>query len=132
MNARARCQRGFTLLEILVAFVVLALVGGALLQLFQGGLHNLTTGDGYSRAALFADSTLSRLRAEPALAAGEQQGDLQDGYRYSLALSPYAEDGEIQPGLLQADLKISWGDAGHPNSYQLRTLLLTHSTDPER
>lgn len=120
-------QSGFTLLEILVAFVVLALVGGALLQLFQGGLHNLSAGDDYGRAALLAESTLSRLRAQPALAVGEQQGDLGGGYRYTLQLSPYVEDETAQPDLLQADLQISWGDASHPGSYQLRTLLLQPS-----
>lgn len=120
-----RTQRGFTLLEILVAFVVLALVGGALLQLFQGGLQNLARGDGYTQAALLAQSTLSQLRAEAALVPGQQQGELGDGYRYALELTPYqAADGEAQDGLLQADLAILWGDSDQARSYQVRTLLL--------
>jgi len=128
MPARLRRQRGFTLLEILVAFVVLALVGGALLQLFQGGLRNLTSGEGYSRAALLADSTLSRLRAEAVLDPGTRRGELEPGYRYSLTLSPYQEDGLAQDGLLQADLEIAWGDVDAPHSYRLRTLLLPPGT----
>lgn len=122
----ARAQRGFTLLEILVAFVVLALVGGALLEMFQGGLRNLATGDGYSRAALLAESTLSQLRAEPELAAGERGGELEPGYDYRLALAPYqdADQGKVYEDLLEADLTISWGEGGDRHRYRVHTLLL--------
>lgn len=119
---RHRPQAGFTLLEILVAFVVLALVGGALLQLFQGGLQNLAAGEGHGRAALLAESTLSQLRAAHTLSPGEQRGELEPGYNYRLVLAPYLENGEPRPALLQADLQISWDEGAR--SYQLRTLVL--------
>lgn len=118
-------QRGFTLLEILVAFVVLALVGSALLQLFQGGLGNLAAGEQYSRAALLAESKLSQLRNAIELNEGSSEGELEQGYRYQLQLAPYVEDGEPQPTLLQADLTIAWDDGGGERRYKVRTLLLT-------
>lgn len=124
----AGTQRGFTLLEILVAFAMLALVGSALLQLFQGGLTNLAAGEEYSRAALLAESRLSQLRAGPVLAAGQQRGELEPGYRYSLELAPYQHSGEPQPGLLQADLAIHWNDGGRERHYAVRTLLLQPAT----
>ena len=34
-----KAARGFTLIEILVALTMFAVVGGALLQLFEGGLR---------------------------------------------------------------------------------------------
>jgi general secretion pathway protein I len=124
MRHPSRRQAGFTLLEILVAFVMLALVGGALLQLFQGGLQNLAAGDSYGRAALLAESTLSQLRAESTLATGQRSGELEPGYRYELQLTPYQEEGEVQPDLLQADLTILWGTADNDRHYSVRTLLL--------
>ncbi len=123
IHHRAR-QHGFTLLEILVAFVMLALVGGALLQLFQGGLRNMTHSDDYARAALMAESTLSRLRAEADLEPGRQSGEPARGFRYEVILSPYLDQGEPVPDLLQADLTIQWGGGEQPRRYQVRSLLL--------
>ena len=130
MRQRVRRQAGFTLLEILVAFVMLALVGGALLQLFQGGLQSLAAGDNYSRAALLAESTLSQLRADPNVQTGQRSGELAEGYRYELQLTPYTEDGEVQPDLLQADLAILWGEPGNDRRYDVRTLLLPSGNSP--
>lgn len=128
MTQTRSSQRGFTLLEILIAFVVLALVGGALMQLFQGGLQNLSAAGGYTRAALLAETTLSELRAETTINPGERSSDLGQGYRYEMVLTPYLEDGVALPGLLQADLTIHWGIAPDDRQYSLRTLLLPPGT----
>ena len=59
---------GFSLLEVLVAFVILALVGTALFQLFGGALNNASAADEYSRAALFAESRLTAAAVETRIA----------------------------------------------------------------
>jgi Tfp pilus assembly protein PilV len=46
----------FSLLEVLVAFVVLALVATALFRLFGGALNNASAADEWSRALLLAES----------------------------------------------------------------------------
>ena len=52
-------MRGFSMLEVLVAFVILALVGTALFRLFSGALNNASAADDYSRAVLVAESVLA-------------------------------------------------------------------------
>ena len=47
-------NRGFSLLEVLVAFVILALVGTLLYRLFGASLNNAGLADEYSRAAVYA------------------------------------------------------------------------------
>ena len=49
-------MRGFSLLEVLVAFVILALVATALFRLFSGALANASAAEEYSRAVLVAES----------------------------------------------------------------------------
>ena len=51
--------RGFSLLEVLVAFVILSLVATALFRLFSGALQNVSAADDYSRAVLVAESALA-------------------------------------------------------------------------
>jgi len=62
-NAR-RAQRGFSLLEVLVAFVILALVATALFRLFGGALGNAGVAEDASRAVLVAQSRLDAARTE--------------------------------------------------------------------
>jgi general secretion pathway protein I len=71
---------GFSLLEVLVAFVILALVGTALSRLFSGALGNAALSDEYSRATLYAESRLAGLGVETPLREGVQQGTSEDGY----------------------------------------------------
>ena len=70
---------GFSLLEVLVAFIILALVGTALFELFGGALNNASAADEYSRAALFAESRLTAAALETPLREGGDQGVSEDG-----------------------------------------------------
>ena len=118
--------RGFTLLEILVAFVVLALIGGSLMQLFQGGLRNIDSSQHITHAALLARSKLNELQAVTVLNEGSYQGTFNDTYHWDLQLSPYnAEHGQplSESSLrgLYAELTVHWQPGG---SYRVDTLLL--------
>ena len=55
--ARTRAG-GFSLLEVLVAFVILSLVATAVFRLFSGALGNASAADDYSRAVLVTESVL--------------------------------------------------------------------------
>jgi general secretion pathway protein I len=87
-------QRGFSLLEVLAAFVILALVGTALFRLFAGALGNVTLAEEYSRASLYAESRLAALGVEVPLKEGTLQGNSDDArYAWTAAISPYAPPG---------------------------------------
>ena len=122
-----RRARGFTLLEILVAFTLLALLGGTLLQLFQGGLRNIDSSDKISHAALLARSKLAELQSVKALAIGQQSGRFNEEYHWRLELQPYtSENGKSLPPAnlraLHATLDILWSNQGR---YRVQTLLLS-------
>ncbi len=81
---------GFSLLEVLAAFVILALVGTALFRLFAGALGNATLSDEYSRATLYAESRLAAIAVEAPLKEGTAQGTSDDGrYAWTASISPY-------------------------------------------
>jgi prepilin-type N-terminal cleavage/methylation domain-containing protein len=72
---------GFTLLEVLVALVVLSTTVVAALQLFGGGLRLARTAGDHSEAALLASAKLSDLEPGPLT---EGQTDGTDGpYRWT-------------------------------------------------
>lgn len=90
---RRRAQ-GFSLLEVLVAFVVLAVLGTALFRLFGASLNNAHLGDEYSRATLLAATRLADASVEGPLREGTDQGTSDDGrYAWSTKVEPYQPPG---------------------------------------
>jgi prepilin-type N-terminal cleavage/methylation domain-containing protein len=53
---RRKTSRGFSLLEVLVAFTILTMLLGALFQVFSNGLRAARAGDSYTRATVIAQS----------------------------------------------------------------------------
>ena len=72
-------SRGFSLLEVLVAFVILSLVAVALFRLFSAALNNASAADDYSRAVLVAESALATAAAAQPLREATQSGAVDDG-----------------------------------------------------
>ena len=85
---------GFSLIEVLAAFVILALVGTALFRLFSGALGNASLADEYGRATLYAESRLALIGVEAPLREGTLQGRSDDGvYTWSASVAPYTPPG---------------------------------------
>ena len=85
-----RRMRGFSMLEVLVAFVILALVGTALFRLFSGALNNAAAAEDYSRAVLVAESVLAEAAGTLPLREASQTGSADDGrIEWTTQVSPY-------------------------------------------
>jgi general secretion pathway protein I len=77
--AKAAHQAGFSLLEVLVAFVIVALVVTALFRLFGGALDNAAAADEWTRALLVAQSRLALAAAADPLRETTDAGTVEDG-----------------------------------------------------
>lgn len=75
-----RAASGFSLLEVLVAFVILALVATALFRLYGGAMNNASAADDWTRALLVAQSRLALAASADPLRAGSDSGS-EDGGR---------------------------------------------------
>ena len=93
---RIATQRGFTLLETLVAVTLLALLFGALMPVFQHGLTALRVADRHGRAVLLAQSLLEResVPGAGALEPGDGGQGGEGDYRWSVTREPWAPDDE--------------------------------------
>ena len=61
MKASSSGERGFTLLEVLVAFVILSVFLGALLQNFSAGFRSLNAAESHALAMLHAQSKMEEV-----------------------------------------------------------------------
>jgi len=93
-NPAPGLHRGFSLLEVLVAFVILSLVATALFRLFSGALNNASAADDYSRAVLVAESALAEAAAAKPLREASQTGSVDDGrVTWKTTVAPYSPPG---------------------------------------
>lgn len=129
----ARRQRGYTLIEVLVAFTVLALALTFLLGTLSGSTRQVRWSADAGRASLHAQSLLADIGVGEALVPGRDDGELEDGrYRWRLDVSPWVDP--LQPApplqdpfaaqLLHLRLELSWGEGGPAQRLVVESLRL--------
>lgn len=86
-----RNVEGFSLLEILVAFTLLAVAMGVLMQIFSSGVNGATLADRYAKATMYAESKLASVGVEAELKEGAAAGKFDDDFSWSMVVRPYQD-----------------------------------------
>jgi general secretion pathway protein I len=111
-----RRNAGFTLVEVVVAFLLLSLVLVTVFEIFTRGLVRAGELDTYSRALAIAQSELATAGIEEALAEGEMRGESDDRqYRWTVTVRRH-EDAD--PAKAQAQAQAP-AQAATPSPYTL-------------
>jgi general secretion pathway protein I len=97
LRTRAR-QLGFTLIEIVVAFVLLSVVLVTSFEIFTGGMRRAADLEDYSRALLLAQSKIAAAGTEEQFKEGETQGDTEDRRFHWTVSVRRSEEGAPGPG----------------------------------
>lgn len=90
--------RGFTLLEIIVAFTILSVALVGLIQAFGAGLRGLGAAQASAAAVMLARSKLDEVGLTIPLEDGESNGETEDGYRWRVSIAP-VEDPDLGDAL---------------------------------
>lgn len=122
-------QNGFTILEVLVAFLVAALLLSVILSGFSTGLSSLARADRMSQAALVAQSRLAELGVLEPLKEGEVSGqdEQHSDYRWQVLVQPFAWEyaqalSEHNTTLYKVDIEVFWPAGEKEHSFLLSTL----------
>jgi len=133
-----RRARGFTLLEVMLAFTILAVAMGLLLGMLSRGLGQVRKAQDETEATLYAQSLLDQVGVVEPVQAGQQTGEFGNGrYRYRLDtreiedpspapdLPPTVVDAATAinaPKVYRIALAVSWGSAEAPRELTFVTL----------
>jgi general secretion pathway protein I len=128
-----RRVQGFSLLEVLVAFVVLALSLAVVMRIFAGGLDNIGSANRYTQALHLAQSLLDAQGRETPLTMGETSGETLEetgaGLEWRISVTPFQTENEATPvaehpvQLVRIDVRVQWDrERKTPRSLDLTTL----------
>ncbi len=135
MNLKMNKQRGFSLLEILIAFSILALSLGILLKIFSSGINMAGVAEEYTSAVQIAETLMAQTGVETALQPGQSSGQLNDKYNWQVVVSPYQFTGMLETSdmnsqtaeLFKVKVIVNWSDGNSGNEgrqLELTTLRL--------
>jgi general secretion pathway protein I len=119
-------QQGFSLLEVLVAFTVFALIVGVLLGVFSGSQRAAATIQGYTAAVMVAEARLAAAAADRPYRDRSDSGE-EHGIKWALQVERYEEDwgDNHQPTVepYRLEVTVSWPDGARTRQYRLETLM---------
>ncbi len=115
---------GFTLLEVLVAMVLLSISLVAIFELFSANLKGIAKSDDYSHAVIMAESKMREVLDDDTLKERSWSESTDDGYRIDTVVSSTADDRteNLQIKLLEINLTVSWTKDSKERTLKLKTL----------
>lgn len=106
-----RPSRGFTLIEMIAAFVIFAIAVGALMQILTMSMNNARRSADETRAALWAQSLLDNVGIGERIEAGSSHGEFDRKYHWELQID------KIDPELFSAEVAQNGANAANPNTF---------------
>jgi general secretion pathway protein I len=128
-------QKGFSLLEILIAFSILALSLGILLKIFSAGVNTAVVAEHYTAAIQIAESIMAKTGVETPLQADQASGLKNEKYHWLVEVSPFvfnpenADTTAMTAVLFKVKVIVSWSDDNTKDRrVELTTLKLINKT----
>ena len=131
-NKAPKPAGGFTLLEVMLAFVIFALSFATVLEIMAGSMRSVRRASDDTQVALYAQSIIDLVGTEIPLEEGQFSGTGLDRYDWRLGIYLFAasdEDGRTQElaelsgiELYQVDLDIDWQTGRRDRSLHFSTI----------
>lgn len=134
MGIRHR-SNGYSLIEVLVAMMILVLSLTVIFRIFSGGLNKIGIASDYARAVMIAESVLAATGHTELLRVGESGGNVLEDYRWIRTISVYQADGEpsydnLPVRVYNVSVAVEW--PGFRGSGDRRLELHTLKLEPKR
>lgn len=127
-----RHARGFTLLEVVMAFSILAIGLTLAMGVATNAMRQARQAAEHTEAALHAQTLLDNAGLEERLEPGDSSGEFDDGYSWQLSVQPYEPQADVMPEgldglsmpveLLELELVIAWERGEKRHEARFRTL----------
>ena len=126
-NKEVLRQSGFTLLETLVAMMILSIALVIIFQQFSGALNAGHVSESYSRAVWHAREKMDELLLQETLSPESREGEFGDGYRWRYRIEPVEADGPLNsevPASFTITVWVAWQQGRRTKQLDISTLAL--------
>lgn len=131
-------QRGFTLIEIVVAMAILGVGLIVIIELFSGGLRLGRASEEYSRAVSLARMKLEDVSLNPYLQEGNETGEFDKDFRWQVAVKkvnilPIERPPDFQPlvELYQVKVDVLWKSGSKERTAGIETYKTGQGVAPD-
>lgn len=127
-------HNGFTLIETLVAVMILSISLVVIMQLFSGGLKSNKISNDYSYGIFHAREKMEELLLAEELLPGSYSGEFDDGYHWQATIDIVEETDATEEEIkilekmpvatMKVDLDVNWKIGDRDKHYRLSTTAL--------
>lgn len=134
MNGCRRPQRGYTLLEVLVAFAILGMTLAVLFRIFAAGVGNVGAAAEYAQAVIVGEARLATPIDGTRIETGVSQGTDLGKFRWTRRISeqPLSESDVAAQPLVSAyriNVAVEWPAGRTTRAIELETLRVAGARD---
>jgi len=122
-------NKGYTLIEVLVAMTILSMSLTVLFRIFSTGLLNVDVSAHYARAIIVAEARLAGTGLEFELRQGETEGVVNEQFYWRRTIEPYLQPGRstdqdlpVTPFLVT--VQVEWEHRGRIRQVSLNSIRL--------
>ena len=125
-GAARRGQAGFTLLEIIVAFALIATAVLLAVQLFSANLRAIATSESHMRASAYAGAVMREITTDEDFPNNASTSGFVDIYRFETSAVKVDEErnSTINADLYRIDVALSWREGNRDKTISLSSLKL--------
>src|SRR3989338_498790 len=123
-------DKGFSLIEVLVAITILGITLGIIMPLFSGAMRSVRASEEYSQAILLAKKGMEDIHL------GTEEGSFGNGYTWKRTISPFeiSEEEEylnenLPFNLYDVEVKVEWMSASVEKAMSLRSVILREAAE---
>jgi general secretion pathway protein I len=139
-------QEGFTLIEVLVAVMVLSISLVVIMQLFSGGLKSNRISGDYLYGIFHAREKMEELLLIQEWAPAELSGDFEDGYRWTATIEEVVDEAaadevdardnaspaqKLPVSTMMIRLNVIWNNGDREKHFEIITTALTEKLKTE-